>query len=416
MSAITYKAQAERLVSHLSAVHKIRLKHASALEAIAAVHAARDWNTLSARQEAPDVATVRAAAGGARAAAAALAGLFPSHSFSSPSFCDAMVRQTVLIGYGLAEQRSAIVRHLLRHQVNTGGGFLFVDARDDAASPEWLTQAMSHAGRQSCFHAVMPDGGGLLEDVDLLAQGEPDQLARVVLSFLPCAENSPDADFYRESARGVIEPVIAALQALAQPVTLLRMAEIIAYPEEKFIEIEAALPAGSDAHAHFKRMLDGYRTTPGGKLNARMLKGALGGISERLHVLLGAYGKTTNALARHPWSVSVRDGVGLHASGTAGRLLVASIAAAARSLREVERTRAFTVFVDGPNAHESVSPEVVQALQSAGIGLVVLSYRSIAGALFTLKGDVLSPCGCGLPVTVRVSNVAGDFVYARLSE
>lgn len=48
MSTSIFKAQASRLAQHLADKHGIKLKHASVLEAIAALHGARDWNTLSA--------------------------------------------------------------------------------------------------------------------------------------------------------------------------------------------------------------------------------------------------------------------------------------------------------------------------------------------------------------------------------
>ena len=48
MSTPVFKAQASRLAQHLADKHGIKLKHASVLEAIAALHGARDWNTLSA--------------------------------------------------------------------------------------------------------------------------------------------------------------------------------------------------------------------------------------------------------------------------------------------------------------------------------------------------------------------------------
>jgi hypothetical protein len=48
MSIDFLKAQANRLAHHLADKHGIKLKHAAVLEAIAAVHGVRDWNTLRA--------------------------------------------------------------------------------------------------------------------------------------------------------------------------------------------------------------------------------------------------------------------------------------------------------------------------------------------------------------------------------
>jgi hypothetical protein len=46
MSHERLKAQAARLVNYLSEHHKFRLRQSSSLEAIAAIHGARNWNTL----------------------------------------------------------------------------------------------------------------------------------------------------------------------------------------------------------------------------------------------------------------------------------------------------------------------------------------------------------------------------------
>lgn len=50
MNTALYKAQAKRLAKHLADKHGVRLKHASVLEAISALHGAKDWNTLTSKQ------------------------------------------------------------------------------------------------------------------------------------------------------------------------------------------------------------------------------------------------------------------------------------------------------------------------------------------------------------------------------
>jgi len=65
---VDHKVQADRLGEHLANKHGVKLKHASLLEAIAAIHGARDWNTLSARNNSttaqqPESAGVDANAG-----------------------------------------------------------------------------------------------------------------------------------------------------------------------------------------------------------------------------------------------------------------------------------------------------------------------------------------------------------------
>jgi hypothetical protein len=62
MSIDLFKKQAERLVKFMGDKHRMRLKSASALEAVAAIHDARDWNTLAAGTNAPAAEPMRPAA------------------------------------------------------------------------------------------------------------------------------------------------------------------------------------------------------------------------------------------------------------------------------------------------------------------------------------------------------------------
>jgi hypothetical protein len=63
MSLESFKKQAGRLVAYLGEHHKLRLKHSSALEAIAATHGARNWATLQAKSALPDTAEAAPSAG-----------------------------------------------------------------------------------------------------------------------------------------------------------------------------------------------------------------------------------------------------------------------------------------------------------------------------------------------------------------
>jgi hypothetical protein len=70
MSNELYKAQAARLVKFLSEHHKFRLKQSTSLEAIAAIHGFRNWNTLVASasdvlRETSDAAIAETTAGAA---------------------------------------------------------------------------------------------------------------------------------------------------------------------------------------------------------------------------------------------------------------------------------------------------------------------------------------------------------------
>jgi len=54
MNLDALKKQAGRLAAYMGAKHRVNLKHASALEALAAIHGARNWQTLAASAEHAD--------------------------------------------------------------------------------------------------------------------------------------------------------------------------------------------------------------------------------------------------------------------------------------------------------------------------------------------------------------------------
>jgi hypothetical protein len=64
MTLDALKKQASRLAAYLGAKHRLNLKHASALEALAAVHGARNWQTLAAGADRDDEDVATAPAGG----------------------------------------------------------------------------------------------------------------------------------------------------------------------------------------------------------------------------------------------------------------------------------------------------------------------------------------------------------------
>ena len=92
MSTENFKAQAARLVKYLSEHHKFRLRQSSSLEAIAAIHGVRNWNTLINRPPSPASQTEASSAiqdsapNGALRAPAPSQGVSPDESNAWPGF------------------------------------------------------------------------------------------------------------------------------------------------------------------------------------------------------------------------------------------------------------------------------------------------------------------------------------------
>jgi hypothetical protein len=194
MNVDSLKKQASRLASYLSKKHRMNLKHASALEAIAAVHGARNWPTLAA-QGTPAEPTPQRQRGRPQVGRD---GVFPLtwHADAPQMTLPASdwFQHTLATGES-SLRREWLVDHLLHcHRTAAGGVFINVLDREGLAP----IVDMHHEEAES---ATLPQ-------YNLLAGLTPDEIIWVLMFAYPIARDFPIRSFIREQCRAALQLIL----------------------------------------------------------------------------------------------------------------------------------------------------------------------------------------------------------------
>ncbi len=338
MSIDLYKAEAKRLAEHLADVHGVKLKHSSVLEAVAALHGARDWNTLMARDK-PGL--LQRAASVLRTPSrmdvvvnldqllfqSSTKGLrfgLSSDQTAPADLDDSAVRQHTLVvgpmGYGWR----TLLEHLSVQQLVRGGGLLVLDTVPDERLPKLLAAAAARAGRDdfSGWSSLQPTevlSGMRPTRYDLFAGQDAGTIAERVLACLPDFEQNPGSDFYRQQCRFALTAILQAQLALRRDVSLESLCDLLQQPrrllglrEELGQAQSSALPEQqeslSNAHHLLDSLLSAYRKRDkmGDTLDEDRFRSTLGGILGRL-VLMGQPDVLPNNLSKDIAALDLAD-------------------------------------------------------------------------------------------------------------
>ena len=429
MTVELYKRQAARLSEHLSSVHKVRLKHASALEAIAAIHECHDWNTLVAAGVQPNTTpgaspTLRNQNTLSREQGNAY--LFSRHDFADPQFCDALLTQSVAIRRGFPGESQAIVDHLLDRQIQRGGGVLFLTAGSPVERAR-LNRAMTHARRQDQIQIVSLLDRTLPSAFNPLCVTDANALANIILQLLPSVEVNAGADFYRQSANYAMTVILGALLKLNEEITFHRLLEVLGRPETELLGLLERLPESSPERSALELFLSHYlRKTKSGETldSAAFRSNAVGGLVGRIAMLSqGFIGEVFNPKGPgFSWKQPFTDGKCVYletgAMASTGSL-EAVVLSSLRAYLEVEQllppTVPVTVFAD---KHMSgyMSSGLIQTLGARGIGLVL---TEMTGGVVDANIEIAigSAGGFGRSAQVNLTEVAtGHTATAELRE
>lgn len=209
MDASIFKAQAHRLANHLAQKHGVRLKRASVLEAIAALHGAKDWNTLTAKKDsfwrailpskpAPVSLTPTLADLQLETHTDALRmGLNESQTQEITVPYSWLRRHLLLLGPTGVGAHSALELLTVQHVMN-GGGLVWLS--EAPWSNGWNQQLLQRAAEQ-------------------VGRAGPEDLTKVPVGALPSAQWLREGLFYRSATEGDNPPdafASAILGALLQ--------------------------------------------------------------------------------------------------------------------------------------------------------------------------------------------------------
>lgn len=126
-------------------------------------------------------------------------------------------------GYG----KTALTKLVALQRMAIGGGFLYVDAKRDQKDVDELYQFAVLTGRVQDMIVVDPGNPSQSHTYNPIADGDEDEIADRILTWIPASTTSPGADHYRQSARQGIATLVGALKALGLAYNFIDLAILI---------------------------------------------------------------------------------------------------------------------------------------------------------------------------------------------
>lgn len=272
------KQQANLLVNHLGDKHRIRLKAAKALEAVAAIYRQPDWNTLSAlagraapspasgTSRNPDKFPLSWAANGQ-----------PRLSVSTADW----YRHSLASGGERTDRQKWLQSHFVEHLARGGAG-VFLNAFNNLSSLE--REALRN---EQMLIDLTHEAANV--SVNLMLDMSAEDIGHVT-SLLAFSNNrSQPNDYWQHYVAREIPAVVNALRELQQPVTYTRMAELFPASGDTapLLEVIFELDANSPAKSRFNAIL-GPHNVRGGSAFATTWAAHYRAISEALEELCRA--------------------------------------------------------------------------------------------------------------------------------
>jgi hypothetical protein len=237
-----FKAQATRLGKYLSEKHRLSLSRSAQLEAIACLHGAKDWNSLSAAHSAPYGLVLGTPTTGLRRR--------PVVMSEDDLMSHVLLTHTPGAGY------MPFLENLVKQHARQGGQFVWVSARFGVGDARELVNDIPELTPDS-VNFVLP---GLRETktVNLIRDAGPhlDWLAPI----LP-PKDTPGARFYAEACESLVAAVLPALR-LTKEESISSLLQVL-QSTEGLTNLLDKVPSHLPEHEALARVLMRYRTPNG---------------------------------------------------------------------------------------------------------------------------------------------------------
>jgi intracellular multiplication protein IcmO len=206
-----------------------------------------------------------------------------------------LMRHTAIIGQS-GVGKTTLGEYLLWQQAVRGGGFVFIDAKLDAETRDRLGFMMEVLGRADDFYVLNVDKPENSNTYNPILRGDADEVASRLLNLLPSSENSPGADFYRQSANHALTVIAGALKGARRRYHFSDLA-ILLQSARALSELERMVPPGTPERMSLQVFLDQFRKRgkEGVQIDVNRVKEVLGGMSGRIATFAqGKFGKVFN--------------------------------------------------------------------------------------------------------------------------
>lgn len=203
-------------------------------------------------------------------------------------------RHTAIIGQS-GVGKTTLGEYLLWQQAARRGGFIFIDAKLDAATRDKLSFMMQLLGRSDEFYVLNVDDPSNSHTYNPILRGDSDEVASRLLNLLPSAENSPGADFYRQQAMYALTVLTGALKSAKRRYHFSDLAILL--QSDRALESMLRLPMQQEARMSLEVFLNQFRKRDknGISIDVDKVKNTLGGMSGRIaQFAQGKFGEVFN--------------------------------------------------------------------------------------------------------------------------
>lgn len=205
-----------------------------------------------------------------------------------------LMRHTAIIGQS-GVGKTTLGEYILWQQAARGGGFVFIDAKLDAATRDKLGFMMRALGREDDFYLLNVDQPENTNTYNPILKGDADEVASRLLNLLPSSENSPGADFYRQQAMYALTVLTGALKSAKRRYDFNDLAILL--QSDRALESLLRLHMEPEVKMTLEVFLNQFRkaTKTGTVIDVEKVKNTLGGMSGRIaQFAQGKFGKVFN--------------------------------------------------------------------------------------------------------------------------
>jgi len=176
---------------------------------------------------------------------------------------DNVMAQHLFVTGGTGAGKTVIGNNLIEHQIQRGGGLLFIGTADRYGFDEIYSQCVVH-GREDDLLVFNPGDPSMSNTYNPLLigsdQGSPSQIANLVmLALYPDYEGS--AVYPRQQVFADIRAIVSAMQAIDMIVNFSELADILRNQkdlEDLKEDVKIIRGIDSDEYKHFALFLDGF--------------------------------------------------------------------------------------------------------------------------------------------------------------
>lgn len=211
---------------------------------------------------------------------------------------DFLMRHTAIVGSS-GVGKTVLGTYMLWTQMCAGGGWIFIDGKNDGDTRDQLALMAKLIGREEDFYVINIDEPEHSHTYNPILNGDGDEVSSCLLNLTPSTEGNAGSDHYKQSAGFALTTIINALKSADK---LYHFGDLaVMFQSGKAVESLKAMPIKDPLVANkLEIFLDQYakKTKDGVEIDTEKMKNTLGGMGMRIAGFAqGKFGKVFNTYA-----------------------------------------------------------------------------------------------------------------------